>query len=419
VLTDSSVYITGERSNVPSVLGLDRATGRIVWERPVETTRREPRARRTSGARPTPTTEGLQGYAFFPDFGLVSFDAAGRHRWSTPLGPFASGWGMATSPILVDNQVIVQADGYAGSFIAAFDTATGRDIWRRDRPAFLQNYSTPIVRSAQDGTTEILALAPNQIVAYASRTGAERWTAPAPGQSIVSSLAIKDDLLFCTNHSEDAVPSFAERLKQSDRDSDGRLGPGEFGTDQLAIVYEQVAKHTGDKDGRLSEQEFLEAYRALGADQSADGKLTAHQSVVAAIRLQSSADGTIRGTTAWTYARNAPYAPSPLVYDGTLYLLAAGGILTTISDMTSPDTSKVARVDPAFGNCWASPVAAGGKVFVLSEDGKAGVLKAGAAWQLLSMEELNETCYATPALAGGRVYLRTSQSVMCFASVKG
>ena len=66
--------------------------------------------------------------------------------------------------------------------------------------------------------------------------------------------------------------------------------------------------------------------------------------------------------------------------------------------MTSPDTSKVARVDPAFGNCWASPVAAGGKVFVLSEDGKAGVLKAGAAWQLLSMEELNETCYATPAL---------------------
>ena len=259
VLTDSSVFITGERSNVPSVLCLDRATGRIVWERPVETTRREPRQRRNSGASPTPTTDGLNVYAFFADFGLVSFDAAGRHRWSTPLGPFASGWGMATSPILVDNQVIVQADGYAGSFIAAFDTATGRDIWRRDRPAFLQNYSTPIVRSAPDGTTEILALAPNQIVAYASRTGAERWTAPAPGQSIVSSLAIKDDLLFCTNHSEDAVPSFAERLKQSDRDGDGRLGSGEFGTDQLAIVYQQVAKHTGDKDGRLSEQEFLEA----------------------------------------------------------------------------------------------------------------------------------------------------------------
>ena len=416
VLTASSVFITGERSNVPSVLCLDRGTGRLVWEQSISTPRREPRQRRNSVASPTPVTDGQNVYAFFGDFGLVSYDASGRHRWSTPLGPFASGWGMATSPILVDTRLILQADGYAGSFIAAFDTATGKELWRRDRPSFLQNYSTPIVRTARDGTTEILALAPNQIVAYEIRTGRERWTAPAPGQSIVSSLAMSDDLLVCTNHSEEAIQSFADRLKQFDRDGDSLLGPGEYGTDQLAVVSEQVAKHTGDKDGRLSEQEYLAAYRALGADQGGDGKITAKQSLVAAIRLHPGADGTVKAATAWTHSRNAPYAPSPLIYGGTLYLLAAGGILSTVADPSSPTVAKVARIDPAFGNCWASPVAADGKVYVLSEDGKAGVVKAGAIWEVLAMDELNEICYATPALADGRVYLRTSQSLMCFTS---
>ena len=54
-------------------------------------------------------------------------------------------------------------------------------------------------------------------------------------------------------------------------------------------------------------------------------------------------------------------------------------------------------------DCWASPVTAEGKIFVLSEDGKAGVVKAGAAWEVMSIEELDEVCYATPAFTAGLV----------------
>ena len=65
----------------------------------------------------------------------------------------------------------------------------------------------------------------------------------------------------------------------------------------------------------------------------------------------------------------------------------------------------------AIDNYYASPVAADGKIFVVSETGKLSVVKAGKEWELLSLNDLNEPCYATPALADSRIYVRTQATL--------
>ena len=105
--------------------------------------------------------------------------------------------------------------------------------------------------------------------------------------------------------------------------------------------------------------------------------------------------------------------PSPLLYDGVLYLIKNGGILTALDPATGREL-KVGRVKGALGGYSASPVAADGKVFLVNEEGKVAVLKAGPDWDLLAVNDLGEGSFATPALSQGRIYVRTDEALYCF-----
>ena len=77
---------------------------------------------------------------------------------------------------------------------------------------------------------------------------------------------------------------------------------------------------------------------------------------------------------------------------------------------------KEGRSPDAPGEYYASPIAADDKVFVASLDGKVTVLKAGAQWEVLGVNDIGEPIHATPALAGGRIYVRTRGAVYCFGA---
>jgi hypothetical protein len=74
------------------------------------------------------------------------------------------------------------------------------------------------------------------------------------------------------------------------------------------------------------------------------------------------------------------------------------------------------RVQGALGGYSASPVAADGKLFLASEEGKIAVLKTGADWSVVAVNDLGESCYATPALSGGRIYVRSDAALYAFGS---
>jgi nitroimidazol reductase NimA-like FMN-containing flavoprotein (pyridoxamine 5'-phosphate oxidase superfamily) len=61
-------------------------------------------------------------------------------------------------------------------------------------------------------------------------------------------------------------------------------------------------------------------------------------------------------------------------------------------------------------------VAADGKIFILSEEGKLAVLKAGRDWDVLAVNDLGEGSFATPALSVGRIYVRTDEALYCFGA---
>ncbi|HEV7396632.1 MAG TPA: PQQ-binding-like beta-propeller repeat protein, partial [Pyrinomonadaceae bacterium] len=84
-----------------------------------------------------------------------------------------------------------------------------------------------------------------------------------------------------------------------------------------------------------------------------------------------------------------------------------------------PETGRIlkeGRSPGALGEYYASPVAADGKVFLANTEGKITVLKAGAEWEVLSVNEIGDEINATPALSDGRVYVRTRRALYCFSS---
>ena len=62
---------------------------------------------------------------FFPDYGLIAYDGAGKERWTMPLGPFNNIYGMGASPVIVGDLLVLACDQSLGSFIMAREQAHG------------------------------------------------------------------------------------------------------------------------------------------------------------------------------------------------------------------------------------------------------------------------------------------------------
>ncbi len=115
----------------------------------------------------------------------------------------------------------------------------------------------------------------------------------------------------------------------------------------------------------------------------------------------------------WKNSKSLPNVPSPLVYRGVAYTLKEGGVLTSY-DPKSGEILKQGRVTGALGTYFASPVAANGNLYVVTEDGKAAVIRAGAQWEVTRVNDLEDGCMATPAIIEGKMYLRTTHALYCF-----
>jgi outer membrane protein assembly factor BamB len=135
-----------------------------------------------------------------------------------------------------------------------------------------------------------------------------------------------------------------------------------------------------------------------------------------AVRL-AAAKGDITGTDAiaWTLDRDTPYVPSPLLYDGILYLLKSNsGILSAFDAATGKPHYQAQRID-TVPNVFASPVAAGGKVFVSGQDGNVAVIRHGPAYELIGTNKLDDGFDASPALVDREMYLRGRKNLYCIA----
>ena len=109
---------------------------------------------------------------------------------------------------------------------------------------------------------------------------------------------------------------------------------------------------------------------------------------------------------AWFHPRASAYTSSPLVYRGRMYVVNDNGILTVSDAKTGKEIYK-ARAGGSGNTFSASPWAADGKVYLLSEDGHTFVIEAGDKYVELAKNSMDEMSFASPALAPNTLFLRT------------
>ena len=241
VVTDTRIFLTAHSPDKERytllVLGLDRKTGRELWRREVPRAQTGRRENVNGPASPSPVTDGANVYAFFQEFGLISYTADGRERWRTPLGPFNMYYGFGASPILVDGTLVLSVDQDKDSYLLGVDATTGRQRWKTPKPHAISGYSTPTVYRPAAGGAQLLVPESFQLTAYAVSDGTPVWWARGLACEMKSVASIDGDTLYINgwgfpqNQPGRQVPtvSFVEGLKRYDKDGDGLVAQAEVG----------------------------------------------------------------------------------------------------------------------------------------------------------------------------------------------
>ena len=407
VVVGSQLYVTGRAGDQLITLALDTQTGKEVWRQEIKRSRAMEMYKANDPASPTPAADVEGVVSFFADFGLVAYGADGQVRWTHPMGPFVNFYGMSASPVIAGDLVLQLIDQLSGSYLVALDRATGKIRWKTDRPGATIGYATPMIFSPSAGRKDVIAIGSTRLDAYDLATGTARWwMALGSSGSMGTALADGETLLVSTlGSNEPGLPAWATSVAQYDKDKDGRISVPELSADK------ELTDHFGwidtSHDKFITEAEWNVA-RTLGM-----GSWGA-----VAIRPGTAQGQLPAAAVQWRFQKNVPYIPTPLLYQGVFYMVKTGGIVTTL-DPASGKLLKEGRATGALGEYNASPVAADGKVYVASQEGKVTVLKAGAQWEILATNDLGAEINATPALANGRVYVRTRDSVYSFGSMPG
>jgi outer membrane protein assembly factor BamB len=201
LVIDGHVIVTASKGTKQErllVLSYDAATGTQQWERTFWATGPTDCHPKTTMAAPTPVSDGKTIVALFATDDLICLDLKGNVLWMRSLyeeNPGATdGRGLATSPVLVDGVVVVQIENQNVSFATGIDAASGKSLWKIDRPRQLC-WSTPIALPGKDGHALVLLQGSSRLSAIDPKTGKEAWGLDRHSDEVASSL-LQGNILF-------------------------------------------------------------------------------------------------------------------------------------------------------------------------------------------------------------------------------
>lgn len=401
VVLGHRIFLTGYESNQLLVLAYDRDDGREQWRRSVAPGPIEQGSRLSHPATATPATDGDRVVSYFAPFGLLAHTPDGRELWRQPLPTPVTQHGASSSPVLAGGLVLQLCDQDTGSHLLAFDATSGQQVWRAERTAFRRGFSTPLPWPPAHPEV-VLVAGTLRLVAYDLATGRERWSVEGFPNEMVASPIGADGTLFVAGWTSGSgvprMPAWPD-LAGGDADRDGQLTRDEAPPGPARQHFTYI---DADKDGRLSQAEYEDIARIF--DRS--------RNVVMAIRPGGAGDVTTTHVR-WQKTRGLPYVPTPLHLDGRLYLIRNGGLSSCLDARSGDYLWREERLG-ALGDYYASPVAADGRILVISQPGTAVVLKAGPTLEVLARNPLGDEVLATPAISGDTLFVRTRTRLCAF-----
>ncbi|WP_442508533.1 PQQ-binding-like beta-propeller repeat protein [Novipirellula sp. SH528] len=283
----------------------------------------------------TPVTDGENVFVFLGKGGVHSISLDGKKNWSVDVGKGSSNrqWGSASSLVLFENSVIVNAAEESRAIIA-LDKATGKEIWRQDADMLELTYGTPRIVTRPDSEPELVISVPGEIWSMNPRTGKLRWYCESPMTGNVTPSVIVDGDTVYSFGGYRASGSIAVKLGGKDDVTDSHVQWTNRSSSYVATPLLQdgrfywiddrgIAYCTSAKDGEViykSRVDDLESGRPVYASPVLIGKN---------IYVVTRRSGTI------VYAPNDEFKPiaqnkfagdetdfnaSPAVSDGKLYL---------------------------------------------------------------------------------------------------
>lgn len=202
IVVKDRTYVTcssGVKQDRLHVVCFDNKTGDEVWQREFWATGRTLTHPFSAVAAPTPASDGQRIFAFYSSNDLACLDLDGNLLWYRGLAfdyPKAGNdIGMASSPVVVGETVVVQIENQGDSFAAGIDVATGATRWRVER-AHHANWVSPIALPGdREGNRIVLLQSASGLTAHNSMTGEELWRYDVPC-STTPSVAVSEDHIF-------------------------------------------------------------------------------------------------------------------------------------------------------------------------------------------------------------------------------
>ena len=309
------------------IYAIDKATGKIQWERTAwvgaPKTKRHPKA---SQANSTPATDGRRVVAAFGSIGLlIAWDFNGKELWRANTDVLDSGWffdptvqwGHASSPIIYRNSVILQSDVQKGSYIAAWDLGTGRQIWKTERADEIPTWGTPAIVTSASGRAELVTNG-TKIRGYDPATGQQLWTLGPNSEVTVGTPVSGHGLVFVTGGYPPVRPIYAIRPGVT---GDISLPKGSDSSDAIAWstttdgTYIPTPIVYGDHLWTMNNNGVVNAYDARTGRRAFRGRI----------------------------GEGGAFSASPIIADGRLYAASEDGEIHVVS--ASPGLASIAKND--------------------------------------------------------------------------
>jgi outer membrane protein assembly factor BamB len=297
IIWGDRIFLTAAAGNGKTrlVMGIDRKSGKIVWEHEAWTGIPEATHAQNGWASPSCVTDGEHVAAFFGKGGLHCYTVDGKHLWSRNLGEFPGQWGTAASPIIVGDLVIQNCEAAGEGYLLAVNVKDGKDVWKTPRIAPERGgWSTPVLVNL--GVKKELVLNGEKAVcAYDSSTGKQLWSCKSFAGRGDPSVTPGAGMLFVIN----GQPGDIYAVK-----------PGGTGD----VTKTNMAWHTSRKGGRDQPSPILVGNYLLVANMG--GIITCYDST--------------SGKDLWTDRLKGAYSSSPIAANGLVYLQNEAGETTVI-----------------------------------------------------------------------------------------
>ena len=440
VIWGSKIFLTGVEDGRLVTFAIDSQSGDLLWKKRAPEVAFGKVHTANTPAASSPCTDKKHVYSYFGSYGLLCYDHNGKEVWRKTISPPKSLYGMSTSPIAFNDNVILVLDDdknlpgseLSRSKVVCYSGATGDIIWETPRPYNRSNWSTPMIWT-HGNVQELIILGNGRVYGYNPLNGEEIWYVNGFSRETIAVPVSGEKYLFVSASMRggrgdvklDPEPFWKAAL-QFDANGDGKVAKSEI-THDFTIPFrpELPLGHPGfgmplppDPEKRKQRQLKLFGWR----DHNQDGFWTKEEFIadmsvghgrpnLLAIRPGGRGDAT-ESHVQWKIAKGIPEIPSPIHYENRIYMVRDGGVITCVN----PETGEFIyqrRLD-AMGHYAASPIAANGAIYTISSLGVLTILQAGDEFKILHQVDLETKVTSTPAFDKDSIYIRSEDALYGF-----